>query len=537
MPANHGALVRLTATAAVLALIPIGLAAPPASADPASCVGPGHGCFSSIQSAVDAAPPGATVRIGAGVFRGGVRVTRSVTLLGAGAGRTVVRGGGPVLRISTDGDARARVTITSLTLTGGVTHGNGVEAVGGGLLIDPGPEGAPGAVVTLRHAEVSGNRTAPTRTDPKPSGIPCPDGDCPFAATRGGGIASFGDLTLDHVVVRNNRSTGTASDAAGAGVFSSGGSLTVLHSLIRGNVAAPQRIGRYSEGGGVFAEQGPVVLRGSAVDGNLADLHTRWPARAQGEAIGMNANSGGVHIGDGAPVLVERTSISHNAVVAVDPIGQPVGFDSAMFVGDSPLTMRHATLRNNSAVTRAASAPETGPGGTTIEVDAGASISDTVIADNSALETASNGFADVNNGLAVFDFTGNPRQVEVVRTVIRGNTARAVSPKGTARVLGVGVVNNGLLTMRNSIVAHNHGSAVGRTSTAQGGGIWNGILLSGPPVRLALHHVKIVGNSVSADDARGGGLFTTEPVTLDRTRITGNRPDQCSGCVGTTGAP
>jgi hypothetical protein len=528
---------RAAAIAAVLALAPVALATAPASAAPGMCVGPGHGCFSSVQGAVDAAASGATIRIAAGTFRGGVRTSRSVTLSGAGIGRTRIAGGGPVIRISTPGAVRPRVTLADLTVAGGVEHGDdGVEATGGGVLIDPGPGGSLGAVVTIRRVEVSGNRTAPTRTSDSPSGVLCPDGDCPYAATRGGGIGSFGDLTLDHAIVRHNRAAGTASDAAGGGVFSHGGSLTLLHSAVSGNTAAPQRIGRYSEGGGVFADAGVVVVRDSSVDGNRADLNTRWPSFGQGELIGMNANSGGIHVGDGGSVLVERSSISHNVASAIDPLGEPVGFDSAMFVGDSALTMRHAVLRGNSAITRAATAEDSGPGGTVLEVDAAASITDTVISRNSARATATTGLADVTNGLGVFDFVGNPRQVEVLRTVISGNTAEAVSPNGSARAAGGGVLNNSRLTMRDSTVAGNRVNASAPSSTAQGGGIWNGVLLSGPPIELTLHGVHVTGNSATARTAEGGGLYTTVPVVLDRSRISGNHPDQCAGCSGTTTA-
>lgn len=56
------------------------------------CVG-GRGCFATVQAAVDAAPVGATSRINAGRFAGGVRIGKSRRLVGAGASRTVISGG------------------------------------------------------------------------------------------------------------------------------------------------------------------------------------------------------------------------------------------------------------------------------------------------------------------------------------------------------------------------------------------------------------------------------------------------------------
>lgn len=67
----------------------------------------------------------------------------------------------------------------------------------------------------------------------------------------------------------------------------------------------------------------------------------------------------------------------------------------------------------------------------------------------------------------------------------------------------------------------------------QGGGIWNGVFLSGPPVELSADHSQITANSLSTNaggSSEGGGIFTTEPVTLNHTAVTGNHPDQCVGC-------
>ena len=46
--------------------------------------------YQSVQAAVDAAPEGATVRVGAGVYEGTVRVTRPLVLEGAGPDRTTI---------------------------------------------------------------------------------------------------------------------------------------------------------------------------------------------------------------------------------------------------------------------------------------------------------------------------------------------------------------------------------------------------------------------------------------------------------------
>jgi hypothetical protein len=59
------------------------------------------------------------------------------------------------------------------------------------------------------------------------------------------------------------------------------------------------------------------------------------------------------------------------------------------------------------------------------------------------------------------------------------------------------------------------------------------VFVSGPPVELTLIDSLVARNTLlggSGIERRGGGLFTTEPVTLTRTRLAGNVPDQCFGC-------
>jgi len=61
--------------------------------------------------------------------------------------------------------------------------------------------------------------------------------------------------------------------------------------------------------------------------------------------------------------------------------------------------------------------------------------------------------------------------------------------------------------------------------------IW--VSFGGPPPSLALTDSVVTANRVSGSagiTVQGGGLFTTFPVTLTRTVIAGNKPDQCFGC-------
>ncbi len=83
--------------AAGVAALAVG-AAGRASGSTVRCVG-GPKCFASLQAAVNAANDGDTIAINAGTFAGGVTITKSLALRGAGAETTTIRGGGPVLTI------------------------------------------------------------------------------------------------------------------------------------------------------------------------------------------------------------------------------------------------------------------------------------------------------------------------------------------------------------------------------------------------------------------------------------------------------
>lgn len=544
-PSNVRRTIALGSAAGVVLAV---LVAAPATAAARDCVGPAPGCSSSVQAAVDAASPGATIHIAPGTYAGEVSIPKSLTLAGSGADRTRIRGGGPVITVVSTASSRPTVTFTGLTIADGTNRGegDGVAALGGGLYVR-GVEDKPGGTAVLKHVVVEGNRTAPRATSTSPSGVPCPGGvDCPFALSRGGGIAAFGSLVLDHSVVRGNTAGGTASDANGGGVFLAHGTLTVSHSVVAGNRAEPKRIGRYAEGGGIFVDNGSgrTVIRDSAVSQNSSVLRSTLPVYAtdksgkRGERIDQLANAGGVFVGDGSEVTVERTAITRNRAAAFDPAGAVYAFDGGMLVGDAALTMRRTTISHNSVEVVAKAVADAGPSGTALDVDGAGTITDSEISHNTAIARGTES-AQATNGFATANYSDHAaRAVVVERTRIVGNTAKAISPHGTAEVFGAGVLSDARTTLRHVEVRDNHGVALAPKATAQGGGIYHGTVLTDPPVSLLLQGSKVVGNSVSAPGgtAQGGGVFVEKrdgvTLTVDRTVIAGNRPDQCSGCTG-----
>jgi hypothetical protein len=495
------------------------------------CVGRQPGCYGSIQAAIDAAPDGATITVGPGTFAGGITIAKSLTLRGAAAAATVISGGSPVLTIGVaDAATEPVVTLRGVTITGGVAMTNPTDPVpqrdfGGGILIPWAADGATGATVTISDSVVTGNRATPTTTTP--SGVECPNGPCPFARGDGGGIGNYGNLTLIRTTLSHNLAGGAvASDAHGGGIWSAGvGTLTLENSAVTGNesaVAIPN--GRFAIGGGVhIQDRGGLTIDNSVIDDNTAVISSIFPT-----GVNMLTNGGGIHVGDGSSVTIDNTRIDRNAVVLDTPNADAAGFDAGMIVGASALILRSSTVSDNRVVANVGSSADSGLSGSALEFDGTATISNTQITGNTATVTSQAGTAATAGAVAAFA----PEAALISNSVISGNVQSASSATGTATVQGNGIVNNGVLELRNDQINDNAGTATGPTGLAQGGGIWNGLLFN-PPSVLTLVNTVVTRNTLSASaglTVQGGGLFTEFPVTLDKSRIEKITPDDCFGC-------
>jgi len=389
---------RLGAAAVTaVSLFAMAAQAPATVAAASLCVG-GSGCYSTLGAAVAAAHDGDTITIGPGTFAGGVTIPISVRLVGAGAASTIIKGGGPVLTIGTLFAAQEpTVRISGVTITGGVTRGSalsvnafgipGVYALGGGIEIPQSVDFGLGASVTISDSVITGNRAAPTTT--KPIGPPCPSGPCPFAAAWGGGIDTWGDLTLTRTVVSHNSvgsATGLsdiASDNEGAGINSWQGSLQVHDSAIVANTAAGTAPnGRFAGAGGIFVRSGSFVMDGSSVSDNRATLAAALP-----DSVETSAVAGGIHISDSVTsARISHSTIADNTASMTNRVGSTNAFSGAMNVDslDVQFSMSDTVVSGNvaSSVTLPGSTGDAG-------VDSGAgelhgTISDSRFEDNVA---------------------------------------------------------------------------------------------------------------------------------------------------------
>jgi hypothetical protein len=399
-------------------------------------------------------------------------------------------------------------------------------ALGGGIDVPPDTSGSSGAAVTVSDSVITGNLAAPVRT--QPIGPPCPSGPCPFALAGGGGIATWGPLTLDHTVVTDNRvgtATGlstVASDAEGGGIDARNGPFVIRDSVISDNeVSASGPDARFADGGGLLMEDGVLTMTGTTVEHNDVRLAVAWP-----DSVETGALAGGAHVSDPAS-LVRDSVVSHNSVEMTNSVGGAYAFSGGLH-SDADFPVDHTTVSDNT-VTSATIGASTGEASADSGAGELADISHSVLDGNTVFVSAVDGKAEADGGAAISD--GN-----LTDTIVSGNRLIARSPHGSAGVFGGGILALALdpgLTLRGDTFSGNQGSARGMTGVAQGGAIYTVAISTPPTAPLILISSTITGNvltRVPGTARAGGGIFATDPVIRRHTVISGNQPGQCTGC-------
>jgi hypothetical protein len=491
------------------------------------------GCpYLQIADAVASAHSGDTIQVAAGTYRGGFTVGVSVKIVGAGSGSTVISGGGPVITIGSFGaTTEPTVSIDAVTITRGVTHTSpesipfsgqpGVWALGGGIEIPPKVCSAGcfgGASVTIANSIITGNRAAPSAAD-----------DTGFAVAGGGGIDNYGTLSLSNTTVSNNQVGGRlASHAIGAGIVNRD-TLSLTDSTVSGNRASttgPNACNGNAVGGGIISYFA-LTMSGGAVTSNVADLSNSTKSADCGQAEG-----GGISVHGGTGTIT-GTTISGNQASTSSRYGDAFSVSGGIDVECDAirLTLRDSVVSGNQvgAMTPAVSAvANPAGGGIGVCYPAKATISNTSITENSAEASAPAGVASADAG-GIEITTGI-----LSNSLVSGNRLVARSETGSARVHGAGVVHgNGTLQVSGTTISANTGMASGPSGEALGGGIWNGVFFPPPPnPRLSLVGTTVTNNGLSANPGitvHGGGLYTTFPVSITNSTISGNSPDNCFG--------
>lgn len=209
-------LLRFARSSSVVGLVVAGLFVSTASAQTATV----PGTYPTIQSALSAG--NTVIHVGAGTFAENLYIFNNATIIGAGAGATIIDGSGNGSVISIYGSNATTVTIS------GVTVQNGAASLGGGLSVY-------GATLNLSASTVTNNtgyfHGGGLRNDQGIVNIDrCTISNNTMPFNDGAGIRNFGRMTITNSTIANN----TTAGGFGGGIAHSG-LLTMVNCTVSGN--------------------------------------------------------------------------------------------------------------------------------------------------------------------------------------------------------------------------------------------------------------------------------------------------------------
>jgi hypothetical protein len=358
-----------------------------------------HSC--SLREAIKDAVDGDTIVVPAFHINlnSQLDINHSITIVGAGAGHTILDGGAAHRVISVIGPpptfpvSNASLTLRSLTVTrGSVTKANAAQMAGG--------------------AGIQNN--------------------------------SNGTLHLVGVTVSNNTftATGTTSQSVGGAGILSFSTLDLATSTVSHNTLTVAGANGLDGGGGVLVLAGDLILANTTVSANTASI------TEQASPFGGNGG-GGVMLGNqgGDDVVLEGATIVGNKVHILNGSGQGDGGGGLLQTGSVSVLSWGSTFSGNVADLTADTGP--GGGGAVLDAGAGSAYSNTTFANNSVQTTAP---ATRQGGGAIF---------YALSTIssLANDTFLANSPGGGsgASIYDAGarvVVKNSILVKRSSPAAN-----------------------------------------------------------------------------------
>jgi hypothetical protein len=300
--------------------------------------------FQTVQEAIDAANEGDTITVCKGSFRGVIDFRESLTLIGAGADDTKLKGigAGTVDSVVTV-PPNVTVAIKGVTITGGVgTQFDDGAFRGGGILnegiltltdcaVVDNQANFGGGIFNLEQARltISGTVVAENKAI-----RPAADGSLgggihnrPAArltinngstiskntADNGGGIYSIGLVTISDSFISGNE-----VDFDGGGLTNDGGVVTLRNVVVEDNAASEQGAGIFVVEGEVRLENGTEV-RDNKAGGNGGGIATNATVMCSQSTIAENKagnDGGGIFVGRGRlsppSLTLEGTVISEN---------------------------------------------------------------------------------------------------------------------------------------------------------------------------------------------------------------------------------
>jgi hypothetical protein len=314
------------------------------------CVGGGD-CYATIQAAVTAASDGDTITVAAGTYFEHVSITKALTLLGAGAGTTIIDGGDTDVAVHMNTPASSTTTITGFT----IQHGHAWDTGGGVLSVG-------GGGVTLTNDVIADNRAA--------------YGNAGLA--HAGGIHSTGPMVITGSTITRNSATGNAGAIYLTGTTATA---TITDTTISDNI---------SQAFGAVFNEGTMNLLRVTVSGNtLAGIDNRMFGTLTVSHSLISTNSGGGITNAGSLTLTDST-IAGN-------MGRGIGNGYSDITHPGTATITNCTIVDNHAPTDGGGIYATGPGPITT--------TNTIIAQNTA-GRGPDAYGDI--GSAGYNLIGNP---------------------------------------------------------------------------------------------------------------------------------
>ncbi len=383
-------------------------------------------------------------------------------------------GGGMVLQGAT-------ATVTGCTISGN----SAVD--GGGVLIDGTSR------LSLKGSTIEGNSSG----------------------NGAGGVSNYGTLTADRCTISGNHGEGFG--AGGGGLSNSGGTATLLDSVISDNTVG---FGLYGTGGGINDSDGELTLERCTVSDNTAAGAGGGFAITLGKAtirdcdfIGNAAGEygGGACVGSGSSSPSPGSASMSGCRFAGNSSKQ---YGGGIAVTAGSLTIANSAVAGNSAASQGGGlfAWETSYGGASHLTMQGVTVDG---------DTAVDGGGILNDG--VLAATGIVLSHNAAATGGgRDNAAGATATVTGSAILdndasadGGGIANAGTITVRTTLI-------LGNTAAGHGGGLYN----SGT---AALTDCLISGNVA----ASGGGIYAAPggSVTLASTWVAGKQKGNIVGTV------
>ena len=415
----------------------------------------------------------------------------------------------PALAAAHSGD---RITIGPGTYAGGLTIDVGVTLAGAGpaaTIISGG-----GPVLTIGVADAASEPTVTIEGVTVTGGVTV--GNLTPSSGRGGGIyipRAAGPSTGATVTIRNSVIRGNSvaprvaiesddpcclfADSGGGGI-SNDGTLTLDHTRVSDNQAdAASGLASNAIGGGILNRTfGNLTLKHSVVTDNHVEVTPPNGRFAPGGGIAMVA--GTLKVTDS--LVSDNTADTSSAV----PTGveQEAAAGGIQIQGDASATIRGTTITGNSVrSTNTVGDALAFSGG--LHADGPIVLTDSTVSDNSVAATTATGSATVDSGAGEINADATIRN-----TRFTGNRATATSSAGVAHAGAGAIVTAAFeqMTISDSVISANRLTAVSTTgsSTVEGGGIANiGV--------LTLRNTSVADNraaaSGSSGSARGGGIF------------------------------